>query len=460
MQEFEQWYTRARITAVLKRLHNVDDEFSPTMQMGDVKFAKRDLINGLQQELGTKKGTDEAKNCLQCVDTDNSGFVTIKEAYVWFFKRNIIHPNVPAHTGAATEHKSSSTEPTRFDSSTSSCNVDKRLVGSALCATTFACDDAILNALSRPDPRKNFFRANVISGEHVLFTLSDFSGKPDGYATSGKTSKPKLIFPFDAQPRYSSWCPFCVGNEHLCMSASLVLQESVCLKPELSVPSAIPSPEKPAHSSAEQKRDSTAWLLRVVPNKFPCLQFRLGPITHGFDGLRLQIPAIGRHDVIIETPFHNEWIAQAPPALTERLLRAFVIKGKEWSLDSRMSHIVYYKNHGPLSGGSLPHGHSQMVAVPFVPSFVLSRLDRARAHFVEHGRCLMCQLFDEEMKTELEESRVLVITECVVIICYSYIPFCIGISFCLFHLLLHQHITCGLFRASTLTISVSSLTNN
>lgn len=85
---------------------------------------------------------------------------------------------------------------------------------------------------------------------------------------------------------------------------------------------------------------------------------------------------------------------------------------RELAKDKRCKYIVLFKNHGPQSGGSLPHAHSQVVGLPFVPDQILTRLERAKRYYDSTATCLYCRMLQEEfLDLEGDGSRVVVSTE-------------------------------------------------
>ena len=55
----------------------------------------------------------------------------------------------------------------------------------------------------------------------------------------------------------------------------------------------------------------TGWDVRVVPNQFPALQVE-GTLDRQGEGLFDKMNGIGAHEVIIETPRHDESLATMP----------------------------------------------------------------------------------------------------------------------------------------------------
>jgi UDPglucose--hexose-1-phosphate uridylyltransferase len=82
------------------------------------------------------------------------------------------------------------------------------------------------------------------------------------------------------------FCPFCYGNEGKTPPEILAYR---------------PSP----NGNPEIQRDMPGWRVRVVPNKFPALGIE-GGLNRQAEGMFDKMNGIGAHEVIIETPEHNQ----------------------------------------------------------------------------------------------------------------------------------------------------------
>jgi len=166
-------------------------------------------------------------------------------------------------------------------------------------------------------------------------------------------------------------CPFCPGNE-------------VETPPEIVA-------LRPAGSMA----DSPDWRARLVPNRYPALHFTDRDGEEG-DGLRRRMAASGSHEVLIETPRHEENLAEMDAGHIAALLRICRDRMAVLLADERIRHVMLFKNHGARAGASLNHSHSQLVALPVAPKYVLDELAGAARHHRETGRCLYCRMAEEE----------------------------------------------------------------
>jgi UDPglucose--hexose-1-phosphate uridylyltransferase len=168
-------------------------------------------------------------------------------------------------------------------------------------------------------------------------------------------------------------CPFCVGNEDKT------------------------PPEVLAYRPPGSPPNSTGWLIRVVPNKFPALQIEGGLERRG-EGLYDRMNGIGAHEVIIETPDHTKEISELPAEQIENVLWAFRDRVVDLKNDSRFRYILIFKNHGEAAGASLEHGHTQLIATPIIPKVVTEELDGSLQHYRMKERCVFCDMIDQELR--------------------------------------------------------------
>jgi UDPglucose--hexose-1-phosphate uridylyltransferase len=134
----------------------------------------------------------------------------------------------------------------------------------------------------------------------------------------------------------------------------------------------------------------------VVPNQFPVLRVEGGLDRQG-EGLFDKMNGIGAHEVIIETPRHEDTLATMTDAAIEQVLWAFQERLSDLKQDHRFRYIIIFKNHGAAAGASLDHSHSQLIALPIVPREVRDEVDGAKAHFVSKERCVFCDIVRQEL---------------------------------------------------------------
>jgi UDPglucose--hexose-1-phosphate uridylyltransferase len=169
-------------------------------------------------------------------------------------------------------------------------------------------------------------------------------------------------------PSFSENCPFCPGNEGRTPGTEVVY-------------------------GSEDK-----WRIRVIPNKFAALtpsgdtkreEWKSFRKSHGY----------GKHEIVIETPLHNESIAFMPDEHVEELIRAYRDRYMALKQDPAIKIIIIFKNHGESAGTSLEHPHTQIVASPVVPPFIRRRNEIATQHFDNTGHCLYCDILYDEVES-------------------------------------------------------------
>ena len=176
-------------------------------------------------------------------------------------------------------------------------------------------------------------------------------------------------------------------------------RESVSIEPDDSCPfceghEAMTPRELLAHRNGSAPNEP-GWSLRVVPNQFPVLRVE-GALDRQGEGLFDKMSGIGAHEVIIETPRHQETLATMGEGAVEQVLWAFRERVQDLRQDRRFRYIIIFKNHGTAAGASLQHGHSQLIALPIVPREVRDEIDGARAHYAAKERCVFCDIVRQE----------------------------------------------------------------
>ncbi len=170
-------------------------------------------------------------------------------------------------------------------------------------------------------------------------------------------------------PALDDRCPFCPGNER--MLPSIIME------------------------TPGQGQGNVDWQVRVVPNKFPAL-------TPGVDqarlkeGIYLSMPGYGRHEVIIESPFHNRDLVIMSREEVETLVEVYHRRYVKLMREKQNMMVVIFRNHGPRAGTSLVHPHSQLIATGLVPGHVRLREREAERYFDETGRCVYCDILEFE----------------------------------------------------------------
>ncbi len=160
------------------------------------------------------------------------------------------------------------------------------------------------------------------------------------------------------------------------------------------------TPEVLAYRAAGLVPNGPGWSVRVVSNKYPALQSR-GDLAPRNDGVYQSCDAVGVHDVIIECPQSECSLARLSTKQICEVLSAYRDRLMALREDRRLEYAVIFKNHGAGAGASLPHSHSQLMALTLIPDAVVGMRARALQRATDFG----CPLFDQMIAQELESGE-------------------------------------------------------
>jgi UDPglucose--hexose-1-phosphate uridylyltransferase len=207
-------------------------------------------------------------------------------------------------------------------------------------------------------------RQNIITREWVIIA-KERAQRPHQFARPTRGAAPP--------PPHDPECPFCVGNERMTVRETYRI-------------------------SGEE-----GWQVRVVQNKFPALSPE-GDRVRRIDGVHRSMSGVGYHEVVIEHPRHDKSPALYTHEEMTRVLLTYRHRYIELSRDQRIEAVIIFKNHGEGAGTSLVHPHSQIAAMPIVPTQIRNRMDEAIRYFDETGECIICATLRHEL---LDRQRII-----------------------------------------------------
>ena len=173
------------------------------------------------------------------------------------------------------------------------------------------------------------------------------------------------------QPTSNASCPFCAGHEQMTPKELL------------------------AFGRNGSGPDTPGWSLRVIPNQYPVLRVE-GTLDRQGEGLFDKMNGIGAHEVIIESPRHEDTLATLDEAALEQVLWACRERVLDLKRDHRFRYMIIFKNHGAAAGAQLDHSCTQLIALPIVPREVRDEVDGARTHYMTKERCVFCDILRQE----------------------------------------------------------------
>ncbi len=136
-----------------------------------------------------------------------------------------------------------------------------------------------------------------------------------------------------------------------------------------------------------------SWKIRVVPNKYPAVNG--SNITVSFkDKIYFSKTANGYHEVVIETPDHFKDLADHEESHIFEILRVFRERYRVLISKPGVRYVHIFRNWGKYAGASLPHPHTQIMAIGEVPSIV------KREHEGMRRRKILCRVLDVEVRKQ------------------------------------------------------------
>jgi len=144
----------------------------------------------------------------------------------------------------------------------------------------------------------------------------------------------------------------------------------------------------------------TNWDVLVLDNRFPALT-QNARVSRKSKGIYRVKPGYGYCKVLVETPQHKGDLCDLSISQLVKVLDKFAEEYETLGRDPRVKCVMEFRNKGEAIGVSLPHPHSQIYALPFIPTRIKRELRSAKLFKKRKGICLFCQI----LKNEIEEKR-------------------------------------------------------
>ena len=213
-----------------------------------------------------------------------------------------------------------------------------------------------------------------------------------------RTRRPTDFSLYETAPEGKDpFCPFCPGNENDTPPSDLLVINSK----EGGITY--------GHDSSSQRR--TDWLVRAFPNMYPAASSS-HEISTGNDTIHYVTASYGYHEVVIESPRHDEHPGKARIEQLQLSLKIELLLGARLSQDRRIKYIQIFRNHGKEAGASLSHAHSQIIALDSVPRLIHEEIEGFKKHKLAQKGCIYCEILENERngpRTVLEDENFLVI---------------------------------------------------
>jgi UDPglucose--hexose-1-phosphate uridylyltransferase len=164
--------------------------------------------------------------------------------------------------------------------------------------------------------------------------------------------------------------------------------------------------EDPVASQQEKdvliyERSDGDWTLRVFPNKYPA--FSKGSVAKSIaDGPYFAIPGVGFHEIIV-TRDHFRQLAVMDIMEIAEVFDAYQQRHLDLMNKKNVNYIAIFHNHGREVGASIPHPHSQLMAIPVIAPYIKLELDGAEQYYRSNRQCVFCTIVGYESE---EKKRV------------------------------------------------------
>lgn len=176
-------------------------------------------------------------------------------------------------------------------------------------------------------------------------------------------------------------CPLCPGNEHMTPPAVLVY---------------LKTGKKIRKVRDENDFRHKNWLVRCVPNLYPAFTSPKQNNKKRITKHTYLAEAIGHHEVLVESPRHDEHPADAKIRQLIHVINAYRDRLKELASKPYVKYVSIFRNYGLEAGASLSHAHSQIIATPFIPSIVQEELKASKEFWRRNKKCFFCNIIEKE----------------------------------------------------------------
>jgi UDPglucose--hexose-1-phosphate uridylyltransferase len=177
-------------------------------------------------------------------------------------------------------------------------------------------------------------------------------------------------------------CAFCPGNEKMTPPAISMYFEK--------------------EGNIEKRKDPAkgrlqGWITRCIPNLFPALKpEKSNLLPSKFNRMN----AVGHHEIIIESPNHDEHPHVASIKQLELTIKMMIDRINELNKKRYVKYVSIFRNHGKEAGASLSHAHTQIIAVPIIPKAISEEYAALKEYNEKKKECLFCEILKNEKHGE------------------------------------------------------------
>ena len=109
-------------------------------------------------------------------------------------------------------------------------------------------------------------------------------------------------------------------------------------------------------------------------------------------------PAYGKCEVILYSPEHTITMPELSVQHIRKIVDLWTERYIEIKKDENIKYVFIFENRGDVVGVTMPHPHGQIYGYSVIPKKLELELEAAREHLEETGRCLFCDMIEDEYK--------------------------------------------------------------
>ncbi len=109
-------------------------------------------------------------------------------------------------------------------------------------------------------------------------------------------------------------------------------------------------------------------------------------------------PAYGKCEVILYSPEHTVTLPELKVPHIRELVDLWQQRFEEIQKDEKIKYVFIFENRGAAVGVTMPHPHGQIYGYSVIPKKIELEIASFREHLDETGRCLMCDMLEDEKK--------------------------------------------------------------
>lgn len=137
-----------------------------------------------------------------------------------------------------------------------------------------------------------------------------------------------------------------------------------------------------------------SWKMRWFLNKFPAVE-KKGTSKIKSKKFLVEGNTYGVHEIIAETQHHKTQLADLPVQQIRELLEVYKLRINTLSKVKGIKYVQIFKNHGKEAGASLIHSHTQLAALPEIPTLVMEEAKAVK----KYKKCPYCSIIKSESRS-------------------------------------------------------------